>query len=79
MRDGFIGAVGINKVARFRADPRDQRSGDDYYRVVGDDDGVFGCMSLLGCQDICPKELSLQTQIAFIRRKMAMKGLFLEK
>ncbi|MES9905946.1 MAG: fumarate reductase iron-sulfur subunit [Sedimenticola sp.] len=79
MRDGFIGAVGINKVARFRADPRDQRGDDDYYRVVGDDDGVFGCMSLLGCQDICPKELSLQTQIAFIRRKMAMKGLFPEK
>ncbi|MEJ1354479.1 MAG: fumarate reductase iron-sulfur subunit [Candidatus Sedimenticola sp. (ex Thyasira tokunagai)] len=79
MRDNFIGAVGINKVAHFRLDPRDDRSDDDYYQVIGDDDGVFGCMSLLGCQDICPKELSLQTQIAFIRRKMAMKGLFPEK
>ena len=76
MRGDFIGAVGINKVARFREDPRDGRDDDDYYRVVGDDEGVFGCMSLLGCQDVCPKELSLQTQIAFIRRKMATKGLF---
>jgi fumarate reductase iron-sulfur subunit len=74
MRADFIGAVGINKIARFKADPRDQRNDQDYYAVVGDDDGVFGCMSLLGCQDVCPKELSLQTQIAYIRRKMAFAG-----
>ena len=74
MREDFIGAVGINKIARFKADPRDQRDDQDYYNVVGNDEGVFGCMSLLGCQDVCPKELSLQTQIAFIRRKMAFTG-----
>ncbi|MES9869637.1 MAG: fumarate reductase iron-sulfur subunit [Sedimenticola sp.] len=74
MRDDFIGAVGINKVARFRLDPRDERDERDYYSVIGTDDGVFGCMSLLGCQDICPKELSLQTRIAYIRRKMAATG-----
>jgi len=37
--------------------------------------GVFGCMSLLACQDVCPKSLPLQTQIAFLRRKMAAQGL----
>jgi fumarate reductase iron-sulfur subunit len=74
MRDDFVGAVGINKIARFRADPRDARTEADYYEVLGDDDGVFGCMSLLGCQDVCPKGLSLQTQIAFMRRKMVKKG-----
>jgi fumarate reductase iron-sulfur subunit len=31
-------------------------------------------MSLLGCHDVCPKELPLQTQIAFVRRKMAAQG-----
>lgn len=71
MREDFVGAVGINKIARFRLDPRDVRIDADYYDVIGDDAGVFGCMSLLGCHDVCPKELSLQTQIAFIRRKMA--------
>ncbi|NJN40076.1 MAG: fumarate reductase iron-sulfur subunit [Gammaproteobacteria bacterium] len=75
MRPDFVGAVGLNKVARFRLDPRDGRSDDDYYDLVGDDDGVFGCMSLVGCQDVCPKNLSLATQIAFLRRKMLVTGL----
>jgi fumarate reductase iron-sulfur subunit len=70
MREDFVGAVGLNRIARFRLDPRDQRSDDDFYEVIGDDSGVFGCMSLLACHDVCPKDLPLQTQIAFIRRKM---------
>jgi fumarate reductase iron-sulfur subunit len=75
MREDFIGAVGINKIARFRLDPRDVREDADYYEVIGDDDGVFGCMSLLGCHDVCPKDLPLQTQIAFVRRKMVAEGM----
>ena len=74
MREDFIGAVGINKVARFRLDPRDGRTDEDFYEVIGDDDGVFGCMSLLACHDVCPKELPLATQIAFVRRKMVRKA-----
>ncbi len=75
MRNDFVGAVGMNKVARFKLDPRDTRTDDDFYELVGDDSGVFGCMSLLGCHDVCPKELPLQTQIAFLRRKMISVGL----
>jgi fumarate reductase iron-sulfur subunit len=74
MREDFVGAVGLNKIARFRLDPRDTRSDDDFYELVGDDDGVFGCMSLLGCHDVCPKQLPLSTQIAFLRRKMVSMG-----
>jgi len=74
MRADFVGAIGLNKIARFRLDPRDQRSDDDFYELIGDDDGVFGCMSLLGCHDVCPKQLPLQTQIAYLRRKMAVIG-----
>ena len=70
MRKDFVGAAGINKIARFRLDPRDRRSDADFYELIGNDEGVFGCMSLLGCHDVCPKELPLRTQIAFIRRKM---------
>jgi len=70
MRKDFVGAVGMNRVARFRLDPRDTRSDQDYYDVIGDDDGIFGCMSLLACDDVCPKDLPLATQIAFMRRKM---------
>lgn len=74
MREDFIGAVGLNKMARFRLDPRDDRTDEDYFELIGDDDGVFGCMTLLGCQDVCPKDLSLQTQIAFLRRRMIATG-----
>jgi fumarate reductase iron-sulfur subunit len=70
MREDFVGAVGLNRIARFRLDPRDSRTDDDFYELIGDDSGVFGCMSLLACHDVCPKNLPLQTQIAFIRRKM---------
>lgn len=70
MREDFVGAVGLNQIARFRLDPRDNRDDTAFYQLVGDDDGVFGCMALLGCHDVCPKSLPLQTQIAFLRRKM---------
>jgi len=74
MRPDFVGAVGVNKIARFRLDPRDARTDAEFYELVGNDDGVFGCMSLLGCQDVCPKQLPLAAQIAFVRRKMAAAG-----
>lgn len=75
MREEFVGAVGLAQTARFRLDPRDQRDDQAYYELIGDDDGVFGCMSLLGCHDVCPKQLPLQTQIAFLRRKMVKAAL----
>jgi len=75
MREDFVGAVGLNRIARFRLDPRDTRGDEAYYELIGDDDGVFGCMSLLACHDLCPKDLPLQTQIAFMRRKMVAAGL----
>ena len=74
MKEDFIGAVGLNQITRFRLDPRDTRSDADFYELVGDDSGVFGCMTLLGCEDLCPKDLPLATQIAFLRRRMAAVG-----
>lgn len=72
MREDFIGAVGLNRIARFKVDPLDERSDEDFYELVGDDNGVFGCMTLLGCEDNCPKHLPLQSKIAYMRRKLAM-------
>ncbi len=74
MREDFVGAVGLNKIARYRIDPRDKRSDEEYYELVGDESGVFGCMTLLGCEDVCPKELPLQSKIAYLRRKMVAIG-----
>ncbi|MEI6859092.1 MAG: fumarate reductase iron-sulfur subunit [Shewanella sp.] len=71
MRETFVGAVGMMKLARFELDSRDNRSVEDFYHVIGNQDGVFGCMTLLGCQDNCPKDLPHMQQIAYLRRKMA--------
>lgn len=75
MRKDFTGAVGLNKIARYHLDPRDKRSDEDYYHLVGNEDGVFGCMTLLGCEDVCPKDLPLQSKIAYLRRMMIKTAL----
>ena len=75
MRPDFVGAVGLNKIARYHLDPRDKRTDKDYYELVGDENGVFGCMTLLGCEDVCPKDLPLQSKIAYLRRMMLKTGL----
>lgn len=74
MREDFVGAVGLNQITRFRLDPRDERTDAQFYELVGDESGVFGCMTLLGCEDMCPKDLPLAAQIAFLRRRMAIAG-----
>lgn len=59
---------------RFYIDPRDNRSEDEYYDVIGNDQGVFGCMGLLGCEDVCPKKIPLQDQLGIMRRMLALKS-----
>ena len=49
MREEFIGAVGLNRAARFAIDPHDERTDADFYELIGDENGIFGCMSLMGC------------------------------
>jgi len=75
MRVDFLGAVAMNRIARFMIDPRDKRGHKDYFEVVGTDQGIFGCMGLLGCQDVCPKNIPLQDQLAYVRRKMGWQAL----
>ncbi len=70
VRGEFLGGAGLNRVARFMMDPRDERSTGDWFEVVATDDGVFGCLGLLACEDICPKELPLADVYAFLRRRM---------
>lgn len=72
MRSDFLGAAGLNRIARFVVDPRDKRTVQDYFEIIGNDQGIFGCMGLLACEDVCPKHLPLQDQLGFLRRKMAL-------
>lgn len=73
----FLGAAGLNRIARFMADPRDRRDHQQWFEVVASEHGVFGCLGLMACDDICPKELPLREVYAYLRRKAA--GVALKK
>jgi fumarate reductase iron-sulfur subunit len=75
LRDDFLGAVALNRIGRFRVDPRDERTDSDLYELIGNDAGIFGCMGLLACEDVCPKGLPLQDQLGFLRRKMGITAI----
>ncbi len=74
MREDFIGATSVNRLARFYVDPRDNRTTKDYFDLIGDDTGVFGCMGLLACEDVCPKQLPLQDQLGIMRRMLTVES-----
>ena len=71
IREDFIGATGLNRIGRFMIDPRDERDSEEWFELVSTDEGVFGCMGLMGCEDVCPKELPLLEVFAYMRRRMS--------
>jgi fumarate reductase iron-sulfur subunit len=70
----FVGPAGLNRIRRFMLDPRDDRSEDEWFDVVADDNGVFGCVGLMACHDVCPKDLPLLEVYAYLRRKALAVG-----
>lgn len=69
LNDSFAGPAGLNRMARFAMDPRDARSDSDWFEVISNEQGVFGCIGMMACHDICPKELPLLEVYAYLRRK----------
>lgn len=65
----FLAGAGLNRVARFMMDPRDSRSDAEWFDVVAGDDGIFGCVGMMACADVCPKELPLLEVYAYLRRR----------
>ena len=66
----FYGAAGLNRIARFMMDPRDKRESGNWFEVVSSEEGIFGCVGLMACHDVCPKELPLLEVHAYLRRRM---------
>lgn len=66
----FLGAAGLNRIARFMLDSRDARDDSAWFEVVAGDNGVFACLGLMACEDVCPKELPLLEVHAYLRRRM---------
>jgi len=67
--DEFLAGAGLNRVARFMMDPRDKRSDADWVDIVAGDQGVFACIGMMACADVCPKELPLLDVYSYLRRK----------
>ncbi len=67
--DEFLAGAGLNRVARFMLDPRDTRSEADWFDIVAGEQGVFGCLGMMACADVCPKDLPLLDVYAYLRRK----------
>jgi len=65
----FLAAAGLNRIARFMMDPRDTRTDADWFEVVAGSQGVFGCVGMMACADVCPKELPLLDVYAYLRRR----------
>ncbi len=65
----FAGPAGLNRIARFAMDPRDTRDDDEWFEVISNENGVFGCIGMMACHDVCPKELPLLEVYAYLRRK----------
>ena len=71
----FAGPAGLNRMARFAMDPRDMREDSDWFEVISNEHGVFGCIGMMACHDICPKELPLLEVYAYLRRKAVSSAL----
>ena len=65
----FLAGAGLNRIARFMLDPRDQRTDADWFEVVAGEKGVFACIGMMACEDVCPKELPLLDVYGYLRRK----------
>ena len=68
----FIGAAGLNRIGRFLFDPRDERDDQEWFELVSTDEGIFGCIGMMACDDVCPKDLPLLEVFSYIRRKVTV-------
>jgi fumarate reductase iron-sulfur subunit len=71
----FLGAAGLNRIGRFMIDPRDGRDSVTWFELVSSYEGVFGCIGMMGCEDVCPKDLPLLDTFSKVRRLMIQTGL----
>jgi len=74
----FLAGAGLNRIKRFMMDPRDARSDDDWFEVLAGEEGVFGCIGMMACDDVCPKELPLLDVYAYLRRR-TLRARFVSK
>src|SRR4030067_1574779 len=67
VRSDFMGAAGLNRIARFMIDPRDERGHETWFELVSTDEGVFGLIGMMGRDDVCTKDIPLLDPLVFMR------------
>jgi fumarate reductase iron-sulfur subunit len=76
VKPDFLGAAGLNRIARYMIDPRDERDPETWYELVSTYEGVFGCIGMMACDDVCPKNIPLLETFSRVRRLMISTGIF---
>ena len=64
MRKDFLGAATINRLARFYIDPRDNRSEDEYYDVIGNDQAYSAAWASSDAKMSVPRRFPSKTSSA---------------
>ncbi|MDZ4165630.1 MAG: succinate dehydrogenase iron-sulfur subunit [Smithellaceae bacterium] len=73
----YLGPHAFAKLERFLADSRDERPG-SVLDEVNDEQGLWGCDTLLRCIDACPKDVRPTDSIVSLRKRLLkhkMKGM----
>ena len=65
----FVGAADLNRIERFMQDDLDSREYEEWFEVLSDENGVYGCFGSMGGRDLCPKDPPLLEHSAYLRRK----------
>ena len=65
----YLGPAALAKLERFILDSRDERSKESL-NAFNDDNGVWGCDTLLRCIDACPKDVRPTDSIVGLRKAL---------
>jgi succinate dehydrogenase/fumarate reductase iron-sulfur protein len=68
----YLGPAALAKLYRFVKDPRDKRPFSNW-SSVNTEGGVWGCDTILKCNEVCPKEVRPADGIEALRRKLVVE------
>jgi succinate dehydrogenase / fumarate reductase iron-sulfur subunit len=71
----YIGPAAFAKLERFMLDSRDERP-DDFLENVNNENGVWGCDTVLRCIEACPKDVRPTDSIVGLRKQLVKYKLF---
>ncbi len=68
----YLGPAALAKLYRFVQDPRDKRHFSEWSKV-NTEGGVWGCDTVLKCNEVCPKDVRPADGIEALRRRLVLE------